>query len=170
MGGKIEERLIQWYWYLPRQNEINIWLNDLKKSRMHHGWGCYHHRLSFVTEVENESVLLIALKIFIHLSWRQREATQARGIQGLVLQAERWLWTRRSEPAKSSCRRAGDGFSNSAARLSNLWKVLLVGAAVVQGCWNFFVRVPDAVPTCVILYISTFSCTGWRIKVIGRRQ
>lgn len=62
---------------------------------MHQGWGCcYHHRLSFVTEAENESVLLIALKIFIHLCWRQRGATQARGIRGLVLHAERWFWTR----------------------------------------------------------------------------
>lgn len=48
----------------------------------------------------------------------------------------------------------------------NLWKVLL-GVAVVQGCWNFFVWLPDAVATCVILYISTSWSTIWGIKVIS---
>lgn len=61
--------------------------------------------------------------------------------------------------------------SNFAARLSNLskknlWKVLL-GVAVVQGCWNFFVWLPDAVATYVILYISTSWSTIWGVKVIS---
>lgn len=61
-----------------------------------------------LTKVENESVLLIALKIFICLFWCQCGETRARGIQGLVQKAERWFWTQWTERTKSSCRRSAN--------------------------------------------------------------
>lgn len=71
-----------------------------------------------VTEVENESVLLIALKIFIYLFLHQHGTIQLRGTQRL------------------KCVCVWGGGSNFPTRLSNLSKNLrnmfLVGVAVRQ--------------------------------------
>lgn len=131
-----------------------------KKPRMHHGWGCCSlHRLSFFTEVENESVLLIALKIFIHLYWRQQNWQE--GFRVLFYKQERWFQPWWTELTKSSCRRRGFVVKLVKKKKKNLGKVLLVCVAMVRGCWTFLVWLPDAVATCVILYISTF----WSFEV-----
>lgn len=100
---------------------------------MHHGWGCCSlHRLSFVTEVENESVLLIALKIFIHLYWRQQNWQE--GFRVLFYKQERWFRPRWTELTKSSCRRGGDGFEFHCLVVKLVKKKKKLGKSVTCRC------------------------------------
>lgn len=134
-----------------------------KNRRMYHGWGCCsRHRLSFVTEVENESVLLIALKIFIHLWWRRQPRRE--GFRVLFYKQERWFpatvdWTEEIE-LQAGRRRLRIWLLG----LSNLSKKKEKNSGKL--CWNFFGWLPDVVATHGVLYVSTFwsSEVSWRDK------
>lgn len=139
---------------------------------MYHSWGCYYcHRLSFVREVENESVLLITLKIFVHLCLRWCGTTQLRGIRGFILQSRKTVmdtvdWTEVIQL------RGGDGFELQLSNLSKKKKKKLVKNAAWWSCCgskvlNFFVWLPDTLGTRAILYISTFWSAVWGQKWLG---